>query len=435
MSDDKPIIIIKKGGGHGGHHGGAWKVAYADFVTAMMAFFMVMWLVNSADVATRQSIASYFRRPGLFSEGSGTPLEIGDAGILNDAYAPMKPEGDSGTGRRDAYIKTGTPPPTPKVRVTPIKKDLATEQERPYTLKELREAMKNRQYIEQIADEAKRAEEAEKTMQIQRDYQRKRLNDVAERIKQSFASAPDLAKLLGLVKVRIEGDGLHIDIMDTEKESMFQLGSAGILPEAREAFLRLGEALKPLKNDIEIVGHTDAKPFASRRGGYSNWELSADRANSARKLLLTAGVAPNRIVSVVGKADRELLNKEDPFAASNRRITLKLRFGFEQIKTIDFEEEPDALNEVDISRSLEELNPVDSVSSPALPNIVTPTPVPDSDSDDLLQYSPKKLIKAAKESNKTVELPKPGEANESKKPNLIFDESPVLGPGDPFSDF
>ena len=93
MADEEtPIIIIKKSGGHGGHHGGAWKIAYADFVTAMMAFFMVMWLVNSADVTTRASIASYFRRPGMFEAGHGTPLEIGSVGILTDSYAPPNPQ-------------------------------------------------------------------------------------------------------------------------------------------------------------------------------------------------------------------------------------------------------------------------------------------------------------------------------------------------------
>ena len=88
MADDKPIIVIKKKGGHGGHHGGAWKVAYADFVTAMMAFFMVMWLVNSAETKTKKAIASYFRRPGLFESGSGTPLLIGGSGMLPEAFAP-----------------------------------------------------------------------------------------------------------------------------------------------------------------------------------------------------------------------------------------------------------------------------------------------------------------------------------------------------------
>jgi flagellar motor protein MotB len=98
MADDKPIIVIKKKGGHGGHHGGAWKVAYADFVTAMMAFFMVMWLVNSASEPTRQNIASYFRKPGLFASGSGTPLQIGGAGFLEDAAPPRPDEKKKGSG-------------------------------------------------------------------------------------------------------------------------------------------------------------------------------------------------------------------------------------------------------------------------------------------------------------------------------------------------
>jgi chemotaxis protein MotB len=147
----------------------------------------------------------------------------------------------------------------------------------------------------------------------------------AQKLKQELLATPELQNLMGLVDVKLEADGLNIEIMDTEKTSMFQSGSAQILPDAEEAFSKIGPLIAKFPNTVDIVGHTDAKPFGKRPGAYSNWDLSADRANAARKLLERNGVPLERIASVSGRADKELKFKNDPLAAANRRITLKVR--------------------------------------------------------------------------------------------------------------
>jgi chemotaxis protein MotB len=371
VADDKPIIIIKKKGGHGGAHGGAWKVAYADFVTAMMAFFMVMWLVNSADQKAKANIASYFRKPGIFESGSGTPLLIGEAGILQDGFVPAHPEDTkqrhkgshaeplperSGTDSTDVLKKRVTTEGDPGAignrewqqeqldgfASEPIPEDeLNFEPERlnrkPQQVSETAEKQnrvlpgpggladkhspggKEKSFGEKeknLADLDGKAAAALKAMQ-----------NAAQELQQVIASSPELKEMLGIVDIKVEADGLNIEIMDTDKISMFELGSSRINSVSEAAFQKIGAFIAKLPNNVDIVGHTDAKPFASqRRGGYSNWELSADRANAARRLLEKGGVDPKRFTSVVGRADQELRVPTEPFASSNRRITVKMRF-------------------------------------------------------------------------------------------------------------
>ena len=324
MESDKPIIVIKKKGGHGGHHGGAWKIAYADFVTAMMAFFLVMWLVNSASTPTKERIASYFRRPGLFQEGSGTPLEIGGSGILEDAYVPSYPEekvnetGESQVPRRKGFDEG----PFPVTEENLGQKDAFSTIPEKKKKKEKEEEKTEEEIIEEEAEEtptpappgAALLEEGQTPEQM------------AESIQEQLEASPELEKLLGAVDISADADSLNIEIMDTEKTSMFASGSTYIKDEARQAFAVLGGALGKVKNRVEIVGHTDAHPFSSRNGGYSNWELSVDRANAARRLLVANGVDATRIVGVLGAAETQPKNPVDPFAASNRRITLKMKF-------------------------------------------------------------------------------------------------------------
>ena len=270
MADDKPIIIIKKKGGHGGHHGGAWKVAYADFVTAMMAFFMVMWLVNSAETTTKQNIATYFRRPGIFDSGSGTPLLIGEGGILTESPPPMgqtkgkkaPTTGDSTSFKR----KAGTD-------------DLDLDKEITYRGEEGTD-----QPIREHSDHpgVLTDEPGDKLM---RAGNKEILEEIAQEIREKLAGMPELSELLGVVDIKVEADGLNIEIMDTEKSSMFTSGSARILPEAEQAFIKISDILKTIDNEISILGHTDAKPFASRNGGYSNLGVFSYKTNSTRSLL------------------------------------------------------------------------------------------------------------------------------------------------------
>lgn len=346
MADDKPIIIIKKKGGHGGHHGGAWKVAYADFVTAMMAFFMVMWLVNSADVTTRENIASYFRRPGIFSQGSGTPLMIGQSGILEDAFVPAKDGKDnSKSGDMTDQVKKfagmgDTVSKKKKKKEDSKPKELVLPTAIPVTPlptpKETPKARGTPQPTPQYG-----LGPAEKAMQMEKQA----MENMAEEIRRQIAGSPELSKLLGIVDVKIEGDGLKIEIMDSANSSMFSSGSARILPEAQLAFSKIGAILAKVPNKMDIYGHTDSTQFGSRPGGYSNWELSADRANAARRILEGQGIASDRFLSVVGRADRELKYPETPNAESNRRISLKVRFDFS--KAAEAAKGPGAIDELD----------------------------------------------------------------------------------------
>lgn len=349
MEADKPIIVVKKKGGHGGHHGGAWKIAYADFVTAMMAFFLVMWLVNSASTPTKERIASYFRRPGLFEQGSGTPIETGGSGILDDAYVPSFPEerqdesGESQTPMKRHFEK-GPYPSTigdlgkneehkPLVLLLPTPQ--GTPAEVPETLPSVIPA-----YPTPEEDEADTEAEVKAKME-----------KAAEEIRQAVQSSPELQQIIGTVDVITDADSLIIEIMDTDKTSMFASGSAYIREEARLAFAKLADALKNVKNQIEIVGHTDAHPFSSRASGYSNWELSVDRANAARRLLIGDGLDPSRIKGVLGKAETMPKKPDNPFDASNRRITLRMKFDLPKrvepaatpvIQHLDMKEDPAA---------------------------------------------------------------------------------------------
>lgn len=305
--DNKPTIIIKKGG-HGGHHGGAWKIAYADFTTAMMCFFLCMWLINTASVTVRASIASYFRKPSLFSEGSGQPLLLGGEGILPDAYTPprekpkVKPKdpvedqktfGETDKDMDKVYIKEG--------KVEPVKN------RGPTTVTGLNSEMKE-------------------LKEIQKSIQLKLMIDKTKKELESLLKAANQMQGLGQMQIKVEPDGLKIEIMDTDKFSMFDSGSARIKPEAEGAFKQVVDVIKRYPNSIEIAGHTDSQPFPTRTGGYTNWELSADRANAARRLIEEQGYPSSRIIGVSGKASSDLRRPDAPLDPSNRRITLKLKF-------------------------------------------------------------------------------------------------------------
>ena len=356
MADEKPIIVLKKKGGHGGHHGGAWKVAYADFVTAMMCFFMVMWLVNSADTATRKNIAQYFKRPGVFDIGSGAPLLTGEGGIIEGGqpqstkinreftsgagHAPLKkknmgdPDGDE-VAEVQSQGKNMVPGITKVIKGQGQSPSGGKSQESDVTGGQggIEGGQEHALFIDEggSSDTPAGAEEGvgsgQGTAAPSESPVMKQMQQTAQQIREQIAASQELKDLLGEVDVRVDADGLHIEIMDTEKTSMFALGSARVNPEAEQAFQKIGEILAKLPNQVNIVGHTDAKPFRGGfRGGYSNWELSADRANSARRLLEKAGIPPERIANVLGRADRELKNPSDPTAAANRRITLTVQF-------------------------------------------------------------------------------------------------------------
>ena len=434
MADDKPIIVIKKKGGHGGHHGGAWKVAYADFVTAMMAFFMVMWLLNSAESPTKQAIASYFRKPGLFQQGSGTPLQIGGAGIMDDSYAPPRND-ESGDSRWQLRKRIPTLQEELKDEETTTRLKGLTDK-KPEDVPDKNALMvrepptkygPDAQKIKQVNNEVPDGDHL--TPWVNKAKMATEQNEkVAEEIEEQFKLSPELKALLGDLEVKADADGLTIEIMDTDKTSMFSRGSSKVNPQAAEAFNKLATIIAPLSNTIEIIGHTDAKPFSNIRAGFSNWELSAARANEARKLIEAEGYPQDRIISVVGKADRALKNTADPFASANRRITLKMKF--EATKDVNVGKDPDAINkaqaEVDAAKEAR-LHP--------------PTPAPVDTSDPSHSMSAKDVLESKPGDNKTISKekepakkdPASTKDDEASK-DKIFGQTPVFGPKDIFSD-
>ena len=280
MSDGHEIIIKKvKKGGHGGHHGGAWKVAYADFVTAMMAFFLLLWLLAATTEEQKRGIAEYFT-PESFSVSSPGA----DAGVLSG-------EGVTGEGATQAASRA----PSVVIQLVPTAPSGGEADE-----EDIEELMRQRE--EEAFEEAQDA------------------------IRQAIAAAPELAQLADQLLMDMTPEGLRIQIVDQEGGSMFPSGSAQMRPSTRALVGQIAQVVNGLPNKVVISGHTDATPFQTE-GGYTNWELSADRANAARRALVDAGVPFERIVQVTGKADTEPFDASDPFLPENRRISIVLRRG------------------------------------------------------------------------------------------------------------
>lgn len=239
----KPRRRVKKVKGHGGHHGGAWKVAYADFVTAMMALFLVLWLVSQADTKIKQAIAQYFRSPGVFDHQAG--------GVIN---GPKK--------------------------VSKEPSDLTSKEE----------------------------EQA--------------LFGISSMLKKKFAQ-PEFSKYKDQIKINLDDQGLQIQILDKAERVSFDSGSAALTPGAKAVLNEIATAICQMPNPILIGGHTDRHLFPEG-SQYTNWELSADRANAARRTLQAGCVKPEQIQRIVGYADTQLLVPEDPYAQANRRISITL---------------------------------------------------------------------------------------------------------------
>jgi chemotaxis protein MotB len=249
--NQQPVVVVKKNGKrHGGHHGGAWKVAYADFVTAMMAFFLVMWLVNQSDVV-KQSVGGYFRDPVGFSEGGGQ-------GILEGA----------------GIVSRDSPP---------------------------------------IPNEHDRQEKEKET--------RDRLEKTAMSIMDAVSHLPGLQEVSDRIQVEMTREGLRIQMMESGDSTFFDLGSAALAPSGVSAVTAVGRVIAPLDYDIIVEGHTDSRRYTQSEN-YSNWELSSDRANTARRLLEQTGVAPERFAEIRALADNELRYPDRPEDPHNRRIAI-----------------------------------------------------------------------------------------------------------------
>ncbi len=259
--ENQAIIVKKiKKGGHG-HHGGAWKVAFADFATAMMAFFLLLWLIASTTKEEQAGLSEYFSPPtqGL-ADGSGTKADIIDLGGGQKIQ-----HGDD--SKKDA-----------------------------------REAEMN---------EIQQAIEAEK----------KRLESLMDELKQMIESSVTLQPFKDQLLLDITPEGLRIQIVDKEGRPMFDSGKATPKPYLSEILREIGKVIDKVSNKVSISGHTDATPFVSRKG-YSNWELSTERANAARRELVAGGYAPEKVAEVVGLASRLPFDREHPRDPINRRISI-----------------------------------------------------------------------------------------------------------------
>ena len=273
MSDEaqRPIIVKRIKKTVGGGHGGAWKIAYADFVTAMMAFFLLMWLLGSTAKGDLQGIADYFQ----------TPLKV----------ALM---GGSGSGDSSSIIKGGGQDLTRTEGQ--MKKGEIREEKRIINLK---------------------AAEAEQARQ-----EKRKLSELKERIEQAIENSPALKQFRNQMLLDITSEGLRIQVMDEFNRPMFASGSAQLQSYSRDIMREIGKALNDVPNAISISGHTDAQPYAGGGKGYSNWELSADRANAARRELIAGGLVEERFRRVVGLSSAVLFDAANPLNPINRRISI-----------------------------------------------------------------------------------------------------------------
>jgi chemotaxis protein MotB len=237
MAKGQPIIVIKKKGGHGGHHGGAWKVAYADFVTAMMALFIVLWLLSSSE-KVKKAVAGYFNDPKGTGAKLGTTME--------------------GTGQTVQPFST------------------------------------------------------------------KDLEKLKEKLEAEIKARKDLEKLSKQIEIKITPEGLRIELIEDKAGTFFDSGSARLSDSGQKLLTLLAVELKTLPNVLLIEGHTDAQPY-SNDASYGNWELSTDRANTARRILQQEGVRKDQVTQVRGYADQFLRVPNDPMDPSNRRITILVK--------------------------------------------------------------------------------------------------------------
>ncbi len=269
----KPIIVkkIKKGGG--GHHGGAWKIAYADFVTAMMAFFLLMWLLGSTSKAQKEGIAEYFKTPLKVALMGGTSVGASDTLI-------------KGGGGKDLTKKQG--------QVKPV------------------DGPPGKQKAVDIKDAKAALEKAET----------EKLVELKNKLEKTIEDSPTLSKFKKQLILDITTEGLRIQIVDEQNRPMFESSKAEMQPYAKQILKEIGQMLNGVTNKISLSGHTDAVPYPSGEKAYSNWELSSDRANASRRELIAGGMDETKLLRVVGLSSASLFDKDDPLNPINRRISI-----------------------------------------------------------------------------------------------------------------
>ncbi|MBR0657793.1 flagellar motor protein MotB [Neoroseomonas oryzicola] len=326
------IVIRREEGGEHGHHGGAWKVAYADFVTAMMAFFLLMWLLNATTEEQRRGLADYFAPTNLLARsvsGSGQPFggqTPNDDGNQTSTTGAMTIQ----QGRLPIVMDIEEDESETPARPMPRREgpEGAEDAERPRTVTTSPPGAQDGTQPPRggPAETSEAAPEALGEAELRRELarrEREAFDRAAEQIRQAVAADPALADLARQLRVEQTPEGLRIQLLDAERQPMFALGGAAPNERARALLARVAQATARLPNQVDIAGHTDATPF--RGGGdRSNWDLSAERANVTRRLLTEAGLPEARIRSVSGRADRDPLLPDQPNAAANRRVSITL---------------------------------------------------------------------------------------------------------------
>ena len=271
MSEDlRPIVIKRIKKTAGGHHGGAWKLAYADFVTAMMAFFLLMWLLGSTSNGDLKGLAEYFQNPLKVSMSGGSGA--------GDATSILQGGGQDLTSRA-GQIKRGD--------------------------------------IE--ADKQKRTEE------LRKEFERREtisLSDLKGSIERLIENNPVLHQFKNQLLMDVTTEGLRIQVIDEQNRPMFDTSSAELKPYSKEILREIGNALNAVPNKVSFSGHTDAAQFSGGEKGFSNWELSANRANASRREMIAGGMDENKVLRVVGLSSTVLFDKNDPLSPSNRRINI-----------------------------------------------------------------------------------------------------------------
>ncbi len=283
---DRPILIkkVKKVAGHG-HHGGAWKVAYADFVTAMMAFFLLMWLINTTDPEQKRGIAEYFAPASVSQTTSGSGGILGGTSLGDD--------GAKGSGSRSVVEQLAPEAPPDAPQEAGQSQNLAAASE------------------EALREEIARREAAQ-------------FASAAESLRQAMQRMPELAELSKQLIIDQTPEGLRIQLVDQEGRSMFEQNSARPNPRAQVLLRAIAQVINRLPNRISITGHTSAAAGSGRASSPGDWPLSSGRADASRQILQTAGVDPDRVYSVAGKAGSDPLYPDDPSLAGNRRIAIVL---------------------------------------------------------------------------------------------------------------
>jgi chemotaxis protein MotB len=284
----RPIIIKRRKIVAGGHHGGAWKVAYADFVTAMMAFFMVMWLISSVNDEQRAALFDYFKNPSMQDGRSAKPAP-GQMGPGGASTSPINMRGGLDAPRTRMTEEPNIGAPVAAIGPSAEKETVQEEEAR------------------RIAEEA----------------DKRQLESLMEELRKAISQSQALAPFKDQLLLDITPEGLRIQIVDDQNRPMFDLGGTSLKSYTDRILRELAKYLNSVPNRVSLTGHTDTTPYSAQAGsGYTNWELSADRANAARRALEAGGMASDKVSRVVGLSSSVLFDKTNPRNPINRRISI-----------------------------------------------------------------------------------------------------------------